>query len=448
MRRLPFVVLTVSVAVAVRAAVHTEKIMLWPDGKMPSAQACQHVPYLVWHTPEELKTKAVLIAVSGGGYGGNSIDGFEVVPMRDYMLAKGMTVVTLLYRTPRPRGLPKHMTAWQDAQRAVRLVRKLAKERGLDSDSIGFTGCSAGGHLAVMSAVSSQTSAYAPIDDLDAVPCNLNWAIPVYPAYVLADGIDGANANKGNDLTLSFAPEFRFDAATPPMCLFHGDGDGFSAMGSVRLYHKLREMGVAVELHVLALEDHCFQANPRSGTPAEIWKDIVWAWLVSIDAVTGHPMSWQSGWMTPILPKWAGKELSECADFEPAAWEMGGLCGMVLTPKRDSMLWLKGDWMDFELDFEYALDRAAKSGVVVRASDIRNWSSGSFEIPLLETIPGKWNRMTILVRGRRIRVTVNGKVTDDRDIPSRSDGRPHGAIGFRGKRGVSGPCFRNIRIRK
>ena len=492
------VLLTVGALVAfsfVSPAHAAEKIMLWPEGKIPSYQAKQKVPYMMWHTPKELKTKAVLIAVSGGAYVGNGIEGFEVSPMRDYMLAKGMTVVTMLYRTPRPEGLAKHLTAWQDAQRTVRIVRDLAKKRGLDPDLIGFTGCSAGGHLAVMTAVSSQTPAYEPVDELDRLPCNVNWAIPVYPAYLLADGIDRHNTKKGNDLLDGFAPELAFDAGTPPMCLFHGDNDGWSAMGSVRTYHKLRTMGIPAELHTLALENHCFQSNPRPGTSAAIWKDFAWAWLVSIDAVTGHPQSWKAGWRA-VLPL-GGKKLSDVADFEPGVWKTVEWGNSVLTAEKDSALWLKGEYENFVLDFEYKLDPAANSGVIIYASDVKNWIPNSVEVQLLDDAAekwckdpmrlkngslyghvgpaksnvrkaGEWNRMTVWAQGKHIRVVVNGELSVDEDLSrytsakTNPDGSPippwlsrplaelptRGAIGFQGKHGGARPYFRNIRIKE
>jgi len=496
MRAIAFVFCAALAAASVSGARAAEKIMLWPEGKMPDAQAHQHVPYMVWHTPAELKTKAVLIAVSGGGYGGNGIEGFEVSPMRDYMLARGMTVVTMLYRTPRPKGLAKHVTAWQDAQRTVRLVRKLAKERGLDPDLIGFTGCSAGGHLTVVTAVSSQTPAYKPVDEIDAIPCNLNWAIPVYPAYLLTDGLDRHNEKKGNDLSDGFAPELAFDAATPPMCFFHGDADGWSAMGSVRAYHKLRTLGIPAEVHTLALEGHCFQSNPRPGTTAAIWKDIAWAWLVSMDIVTGHPATWSKDWSSPF-PLWGRKPLAEVADFEPGVWHTIEWGNAVLTAEKDSALWLKGDYENFILDFEYKLDPAANSGVILYASDVRNWIPNSVEVQLLDDAAekwckdpprlkngslyghvgpaksnvrkaGEWNRMTVWAEGKRIRVVVNGQETVNADLsaftsakknPDGSDippwlSRPladlptHGAIGFQGKHGGARPYFRNIRLRQ
>ena len=65
-----------------------------------------------------------------------------------------------------------------------------AASHGVDPERIGFLGCSAAGHLALLVATSSQTPAYAPIDELDKVPCHVNWAVPLYPAYVLSDGLE------------------------------------------------------------------------------------------------------------------------------------------------------------------------------------------------------------------------------------------------------------------
>ena len=202
------------------------KESIWPDGKIPDLQAKQNQPYLEWHMPKELKTKAIQIIYSGGGYGGNSPDSFEVAPTRRYLNEKGMTVVTLKYRSPRPLGgLAKHTTAWQDLQRTIRIVRNQAEEEGLDPNRIGIMGSSAGGHLTLMGATSSKNRSYLPIDKLDKIPCNVQWAVAIYPAYVLTDGVNGGNKHGGNEDDVRIVPEFSFDLASCPMLFIHGDKD-------------------------------------------------------------------------------------------------------------------------------------------------------------------------------------------------------------------------------
>ena len=256
-----------------------EKEELWPKGRMPNAQAHQCVPYLEWHMPKELKTKAIQIIYSGGSYQGNGPDGHEVAPARRYLNAKGMTVVTMKYRTPRPNGLMKHVTAWQDLQRAIRIVRSKAKAKGLDPDRIGIMGSSAGGHLTLMGATSSRHRSYWPIDNLDKISCSVQWAVAIYPAYALTDGGEKPNVGGGNADDARLVPEFSFDLSTCPILFIHGDADGWAAMNSVKCWEQLRRMGIQGDLHTLATRNHCFQFKAAPGTGSYTWLDRIWEFM-------------------------------------------------------------------------------------------------------------------------------------------------------------------------
>ena len=484
--------LLLAAAVMCGAVFGGAEVPLWPEGKMPSRQEKQCKPFLVWHTPKELKSTAILISVSGGSYMGSNITGFEVGPIRDYFLERGVTVVTMKYRTPRPKGLPKHLTAWQDAQRTVRLVRAEAAKRGLDPENIGFTGCSAGGHLTLMVATSSQTPAYEPVDDIDKLPCHVNWAVPVYPAYALADGLDQHNTKGGNDLTDALDPDLKFDAKTPPMCLMHGDADGWSPMNSVRVYHKLRTMGIPAELHVMALEPHCFMNEPDPGTPADTWKGRVWEWGVKMDILSGHPNSRVAPWK-PLYDR--STKIEAQFDVQPGVWHPAGRRGEI-TAEKDSALWTKTDYENFALDFEYKLDPGANSGVLIYCCNTKNWIPNAVEIQLLDDYAekwgkcdpnwmnaslfghcpplkrnvrkaGEWNRMTVFARGKNIQIICNGEKVMDADLAKWTNAKKNpdgskippwlsrpwaeldtkGKVGFQGKHGNARPYFRNIRIR-
>ena len=253
---------------------------LWPAGKMPDAQDHQCQPYLEWHFPKELKTTAIQIIYSGGGYNHNNPDGFEVAPARRYLNAKGMTVVTMKYRTPRPNGLAKHTSAWEDLQRAIRLVRSQAASYGLDPNRIGIMGSSAGGHLTLMGTTSSRHKAYLPVDAVDKeVSCKVQWGIAIYPAYVLSDGVDWHNTTGGNADGLTIVPDFSFDVDTAPLLEIHGDADPWATMNSVAVWNKMRAMGLDCELHTLALRVHCFQRNASPGTGSYTWLDRIGEFL-------------------------------------------------------------------------------------------------------------------------------------------------------------------------
>jgi len=252
---------------------------VWPEGKTPDFREDQCVPYIEWHIPVERKTRAIQIIYAGGAYVRNDPDEYEVAPARRFLNAMGVTVVTLKYRTPRPEGLAKHTTAWQDLQRAIRIVRSEAASRGLDPDRIGIMGSSAGGHLTLMGVTSSRHNSYLPIDSIDRVSCKVQWGIGIYPAYALTDGLDGGNRTRGNDDSAVLAPEFSFDLDTAPMLFLHGDADPYASMNSVKTWEKMRAMGIQSELHTLVLRGHCFQREASPGTASYNWLDRIAEYL-------------------------------------------------------------------------------------------------------------------------------------------------------------------------
>ncbi len=252
---------------------------VWPEGRTPDFQEQQCEPYLEWHFPKERKTDAIQIIYSGGSYRGNSPDCFEVAPARRYLNEKGMTVVTLRYRTPRPEGLAKHTTAWQDLQRTIRIVRSRAAQYGLDPDRIGIMGSSAGGHLTLMGCTTSRQKTYLSVDEIDKIPCKVQWGVAIYPAYALTDGLLDENSSGGNDDSAVLAPEFAFDFDTAPVLFVHGDSDVWAAMNSVKAWEKMRSIGVQSELHTLALQKHCFMRDARPGTGAYTYLDRILEFL-------------------------------------------------------------------------------------------------------------------------------------------------------------------------
>lgn len=256
---------------ALFAKSETVVVPLWPEGKIPDCDVVQNVPSLSVTLPSE-NTNGVLLVVSPGG---SYMKWCEWEgKCAAYFNRRGMATALLRYRTPRPDGRAKHVSAWQDAQRAVRVCRANAKEWKVNPERIFFIGFSAGGNLTVLAATSSQTPAYSRVDALDDLPCHVNGAIACYPAYILSDckGYDGSNRAKGNALDLEIDPIFKFDAKTPPMCFLHGDADSHSPMGSVRIYHKLRTMGIPAELHIFSQRKH-------ADLPRGTWRDLVWTWI-------------------------------------------------------------------------------------------------------------------------------------------------------------------------
>ncbi len=133
-----------------------ERELIWPEGKMPDVQDHQiaamtnekekgKVAYLDWLPAPTKPNGACMILISGGGY--NCCCDVGLVKMwGEKFSGIGFQCVNFVYRTPRPKGLPYYKSAWEDGQRAVRMVRSEAAKRGFDPERIGTISMSAGSH--------------------------------------------------------------------------------------------------------------------------------------------------------------------------------------------------------------------------------------------------------------------------------------------------------------
>lgn len=269
------------------SAAPQSRMYIWPEGRMPYSQPQQiaaksavagakdfdrranRYPFIEWYVPDATnRTATCVVFVSGGGFN-SCCDAERLQPAIDRFVRAGVTVVNLTYRTPRPDGLPIYQSAWADLQRTVRVVRSQAKQRGLSQDHIGATGISAGAKAVALLALSSQTEAYERVDELDDLPCNLQFAMLQAPAYVLDDGVDGPNRCRG--IGAAIVPELAFDAKTCPICFLQGGADEYSPVGSIRLYQRLRDQGVAAELHLFADRWHGFHGDANRGLDGTGW---------------------------------------------------------------------------------------------------------------------------------------------------------------------------------
>ena len=324
------------------AAPHGDVVKIWPEGKMPVVSTNQtYAPFMEFFKPEKVTTDAFLIVTPGGGYGGVAYDG-EGYPVQRFCMEKGLNMAILKYRTPRPIGKPMYLSAWQDVQRAVRVARSQAAARGYSPDKIGVMGFSAGGHLTLMAATSSLTPAYDPVDELDKISCSPNWAVPVYPAYVLERDKPGM-----------LMPEFKFDAATPRMCLMHGDSDGFPADNSVTVYSRFRQMKVPAELHTFLYGDHVFFRTAHEQDSAAAWLETFWRWLYTAGIRTPHPSANEKGAKRVIFGP-----IEKMGTYEKDAWRRQPQDELVSY--KDSPFWLADEYGAFEADFEYFLGDEAK----------------------------------------------------------------------------------------
>jgi acetyl esterase/lipase len=134
-------------------------------------------PRLVAYLPAK-PTGAAAIVMAGGGYARVEA-GRESTPACRWLQARGVVAFELIYRLPEDGWPPP--APFQDASRAVRVVRAGAARWGIDPGRVGVVGFSAGGHLAGMTAVRPDGAAYPPVDGADAASARPDFAALVYP---------------------------------------------------------------------------------------------------------------------------------------------------------------------------------------------------------------------------------------------------------------------------
>ena len=268
-----------------------ERFRLWPElapheteaspGRYAFDEGCKtwrrrdvSQPEVVVIRPTGTPCDSLVIVMPGGAY--NSQYMGHVCRDSKPILDSGRWVAVLYYRTPRRDGRKIYDAPREDAARAIRILRANAAKFGWSPEKIGAVGFSAGAHLAAISAVSSQDALYERVDNLDDISPHLNFAIPVYPAYILADGATGRNTNGGDGAAI--LPEFKFDAKTPPMFMVHGDRDHYSPMGSIALYTELHKRKIPAQLFIYAHGGH----GIGDGVNRDGWQKRIVDWIESI----------------------------------------------------------------------------------------------------------------------------------------------------------------------
>src|SRR5512139_3200582 len=203
-------------------------------------------------------------------------------------------------------------------------------------------------------------------------------------------------------------------------------------------------------------------------------------------AATGHPDA--TGWVDLFK-----SDLSN-AEFPAGIWTFAD---GILTASEDQCIWTNQDYSNFLLDLEFKTAPGTNSGVIVYASDTKDWIPNSVEIQIADDFaeqwakspatwhcgaifghlaptksavkkPGEWNRYIITCSGPLITVVLNGETVTEMDMrkwtsaKTNPDGseipawlsRPKaelatkGRIGFQGKHAGAPIYFRNIRIKE
>ncbi len=220
--------------------------------------------------PAENPNGACVVIFPGGGFEilAYNLEGTEIA---QWLNSIGVSAVIVKYRVPLRAGLPKHYAPLQDAQRAIRLTRAHAEEWGIDPSKIGVLGFSAGGRLTVAAALDYDVKTYDPIDEADELSARPDFAIPIYPAYLMDDERDMKASTPLSD-------ELNIREGLPPFFISVAGNDENRPAAAARFFIQLKEVGVPCELHIPVKGGHGYGLRSYGGVASE-WGSNCEKWM-------------------------------------------------------------------------------------------------------------------------------------------------------------------------
>ena len=244
-------------------SVNYEEKEIYSENELQSTSNVK-TPTITIYTPNEISVNGTSIIVfPGGGYSHLSMNK-EGEKIAKWFNSLGITAFVLKYRMPSDEIMKdKSIGPLQDAQEAVRMVRRNAKKWNLDSNKIGVIGFSAGGHLAATLSTRYEEKTYESTDNTSSKP---NFAILIYPVISMNSAITHKGSkekllglNPSQELTDKFSCELHVNSTTPPTFIVHASDDkSVPVENSINYYLALKNKKVQTEMHIYEKGGHGF----------------------------------------------------------------------------------------------------------------------------------------------------------------------------------------------
>ncbi len=296
---------TIFLLMSFNTLLKSQQVIPLYEGKIPNAKPCNETDHefidtswdkngiltvdkitkptlTIYEAPNEKRTSAAVVICPGGGYSILAA-GHEGADVAKAFNNAGITAFVVRYRLPKDECMTnKSFVPLMDAQQALYIARKNAKQYGIDSNKIGIMGFSAGGHLA--STVGTHFN--QPVrKELDGVNLRPDFMLLIYPVISFNDSIGHRGSrdnligkNPDKNLVHLFSNEKQVTAQTPPTFLVHAsDDDGVNPENSIRFYEALLKNKVPAEMHLYEHGGHGFGLHNK--TTEENWFQTCINWM-------------------------------------------------------------------------------------------------------------------------------------------------------------------------
>jgi len=229
-----------------------------------------------------------LLVIPGGGYAGEGADrgGREIA---QHFSSQGITCFVLRYRLPGEGWKSREQVPLQDAQRAMRLIRRDVARYGIDPARLAAIGFSAGGHLSASLAIRHAAKVYAPVDAADAQDAKPIVAGHMYPVIAMGEGAHAGSRDKllgvnpSAEAVAANSLDKHVGAATVPsfVCLAANDELVPPFPNGIAFFGSLQAAKIASELHVFETGGHGFSLHWTAGKPCAAWPELFLTWAAT-----------------------------------------------------------------------------------------------------------------------------------------------------------------------
>ena len=213
----------------------------------------------VYKVANTSKPTPAVIVCPGGAYNilAYNKEGTEIAT---WLNSIGITGIVLKYRVPGNLD-----GAFQDIQRAIRIVRHNAVDWNITPMRIGVMGFSAGGHLSARLSTNFSQATYPRLDVVDDKNLRPDFAILVYPAYL-------------SKVPGKLSQDLPVNDKTPPTFIVHTEDDKSFVAGSKVYRDALEAAKVANDFFLCATGGHGY--GLRSDKEISAWPKKCQAWLM------------------------------------------------------------------------------------------------------------------------------------------------------------------------